>query len=179
MVDKISKSRVVNATIHVTILILLMVALWFGFRIALGTSSPFFVVSSSSMVPRLEVGDIIIVQDGGSFDWVNVGDIIVFYRPQSHDRAIVHRVIKIIQVNGERGFITKGDANPYPDSWIVRRGDYLGRVIFTIPKLGFIALLLKPPLNYVLIIVMLTIIFIIKILPEKKKDSKGNSVADV
>ncbi|MEM1525381.1 MAG: signal peptidase I [Nitrososphaerales archaeon] len=166
------KSRLVKAITHAIILILSMVILWFGFRIALGTSSPFFVVASSSMIPQLQVGDIIIIQDTGSFDSIITGDIIVFYRPQFHDRAIVHRVIEIIKIDSEKGFITKGDANPYPDNWIVKKVDYIGKVIFVIPKFGTIVTLLKPPLNYMIIITILIIIFIMEILPEKKTSQK-------
>ena len=45
----------------VIIFILLLMGIWFGTTSILQTSTPLFVVSSGSMIPTLEVVDIIIV----------------------------------------------------------------------------------------------------------------------
>jgi len=98
-------------------------AIWISLQVIYGTGNPFFVVSSGSMVPELEVYDVLVVQGNtpflfvpsmpwySPFEEVEVGDIIVFNRPSGHDRVIVHRVVSIID-NDPFTIRTKGDANP-------------------------------------------------------------------
>ncbi|MFB5622969.1 MAG: S26 family signal peptidase, partial [Nitrosarchaeum sp.] len=73
-----------------------VIAIWIGLQIAFGTQNPFYVVASGSMIPVLEVYDVLIVQGHEPFEDIEVGDIIVFNRPVGHDRVIVHRVASII-----------------------------------------------------------------------------------
>lgn len=93
------------------------------------------VVSSSSMVPTYEVGDIIITKNI-NYDDVEVEDIIVFYSP-TLDKFVVHRVIDI---NEDGSFITQGDNNPSPDNEYVYEENYIGVVKAKIPKIGTLVL---------------------------------------
>lgn len=142
---------------------------WLGIITFLGTTTPFFVVSSGSMVPTLNVGDIIVIRNGGSIESLRIGDIIVYKHPFNSDRVIVHRVLKIEQVGNEVGVITKGDNNPSQDSWIVRSQHYLGTVMFSIPYIGYAAIWLSPPLNYALMVVIVSIILAVELRPSKAK----------
>ena len=130
--------------------------------------SPFYVVSSGSMVPTLNVGDVIVVEPT-PFKSVKVGNIIVFKEPGFPNRVIVHRVIKIVYVDGERAFITKGDHNLYRDPWIVKKEQYIGKVVFTIPYAGSLSLVLRPPVNYVIIVILIVVIIIGELIPSEKK----------
>ena len=76
-----------------------LAVVWLLLQVTLGVTNPFYVVSSGSMVPELEVNDIIIVQGKNPIDDVQIGDIIVFDRPSDHDRVIVHRVESITNEN--------------------------------------------------------------------------------
>ena len=84
---------------------------WFGLQLVFGTANPFYVVSSGSMVPELNVYDILVVQANDPFESVRLGDIIVFDRPSGSERVIVHRVVSIIDEDPYT-LRTKGDANP-------------------------------------------------------------------
>lgn len=55
----------------------------------------------------------------------------------------LHRVADINQAEGSRLFITKGDDNPIPDSNPVFPAQIKGKLILTIPKLGWISIHLK------------------------------------
>jgi len=162
-------SRVVRAALAIAILLAGMGAVWLGLRVALGTVNPFYVVSSGSMIPTLNIGDVIVVRDGRSFEGVQVGDIIVFHEPSSKDKVIVHRVIQIQEEGKIRTLRTQGDNNPSPDRWQVLERDYLGRVIFTIPYVGRITGWLQPPLNYLIIVIILVAIFITELRPRGHK----------
>jgi len=142
---------------------------WFTLTTVLGTPTPFFVVSSGSMIPTLKVGDIIAIKNGGSIESLKVGDIIVYKYPSNMDRIIVHRVFKTVQNAEGIGVITKGDNNPSQDSWTVRPQHYLGTVIFSVPYVGYAAIWLSPPLNYALMIVIVSIILAVELRPKQSQ----------
>lgn len=55
----------------------------------------------------------------------------------------LHRVVDIQQTEGARLFITKGDANTAPDSDPVFPAQIKGKLIFSIPKIGWISIYTK------------------------------------
>ena len=160
------KSRLPVAMRDVIIVVAGVAIVWLGLRVAFDTNNPFYVVSSSSMVPTLEVNDVLVVRDGGSWNQLKVGDIIVFDRPDGGDRVIVHRVIEIDdRTDGERIVRTKGDANPasipgtdYP----IREENYIGTVIYVMPGAGLVTKVISPPVNYIIIAVILVVLFFSK-----------------
>ncbi|MFB5598747.1 MAG: signal peptidase I [Nitrososphaeraceae archaeon] len=127
---------------------------WFAIKVYFDVDNPFYVVSSGSMIPVLNVGDILVVKDGDSFKNLKIGDIIVFDRPDGADRVIVHRIIDITDRFGEKIIVTKGDANngiiPGTD-FPIREKDYIGSVFFVIPKIGLVLKYINPPVNYIII----------------------------
>jgi signal peptidase len=136
--------------------------IWIGLRITFGTENPFYVVSSGSMIPNLNVFDVIVVQGNVPFDHIKVGDIIVFNRPNGHDRVIVHRVAEILQ-NNPLVIRTKGDANPgsIPGTdFPITKQDYIGKVEYVIPQIGYVTRILTPPINYIIIAVIIGIMLV-------------------
>ncbi|MDX1533257.1 MAG: signal peptidase I, partial [Nitrosopumilaceae archaeon] len=95
----------------IIIVVVGVLVIWIGLQVIFGTQNPFYVVSSGSMIPELQVFDVLVVNGNEPFEEVQVGDIIVFNRPSGHDRVIVHRVASIIDEN-PLTIRTKGDANP-------------------------------------------------------------------
>jgi len=166
-------AKVSHAIKDVVIVIVGVLAVWMGLRVAFATDNPFYVVSSGSMEPVLNVYDVLIVKDGSTFEKVERGDIIVFNRPEVHDRVIVHRVVDISE-SSERVITTKGDANPasipgtdYP----IKKDDYIGEVVYTIPKIGYVTRLINPPVNYIIIAIILAILFFNRAGTRKKSGS--------
>jgi len=155
----------------IVIVAVAVIVIWIGLQATFGTQNPFYVVASGSMIPALEVYDIIVIQGHDPFEEVQVGDIIVFDRPSDHNRVIVHRVESILN---EEPFTvrTQGDANPsfirgtdYP----ITEEEYIGKVAYVIPQVGYITQVLKPPMNYIIIAIVIGIM-IIKQFAGKKKD---------
>ena len=153
------KSGIVKDIIIVVIGIAII---WIGLRVAFGTENPFYVVSSGSMIPNLNIFDVIVVQGHVSFDQLKVGDIIVFNRPDGHDKVIVHRVAEIL--NKDPLVIrTKGDANPgsIPGTdFPITKGDYIGKVVYVVPQIGYVTRILTPPINYIIIAVIIGIMLV-------------------
>jgi len=103
------------------------------------------------------------------------GDIIVFNRPSGHDRVIVHRVVDIID-NEPLIIRTKGDSNPASipgTDFPITDEEYIGKVVYVIPQIGFITRILTPPLNYIIIAVIVGIMIIKQISKNKKSGSES------
>lgn len=150
---------------RVLILIAILFAATYGgvevMRLALHTDSPLMVVSSGSMVPVLNVGDIIIVR-GVDPQSVTVGTIIIFHSPYEYDMPIVHRVIAVLNDGGSLFFETKGDHNGVQDGWRVPAENLMGVYVMKIPYIGLISLELRGPLGITLIILLIALIIFVE-----------------
>jgi len=126
--------------------ILIIAILYFGIQgaifIILRTDSPMMAVVSDSMKPTFERGDLIFVKGVDSPDEIKQGDIIVF-QLKGDPETKVHRVVDIENNNGQVRFRTKGDHNPNIDPWKVSFEEVKGKVIFWIPKLGYLSLWIR------------------------------------
>ena len=149
-------------------------AIWIGLQVVFGTQNPFYVVSSGSMIPVLEVYDVLIVNGNVPFEEIQVGDIIVFNRPSDHNRVIVHRVETILDDRPESKTIrTKGDANPISipgTDYPITDEEYIGKVFYVIPQVGYVTRILAPPINYIIIAVIVGIMIVKQY--SSKKDKK-------
>ena len=145
--------------------------LWIGLTAYFGAQNPFYVVSSGSMYPELAMHDIIVISGHMLFEDVKIGDIIVFDRPKDHDRVIVHRVVAVVD-DDPKTLRTKGDNNQrsmvgtdYP----ITEKEYIGTVVHVIPQVGFITQILQPPINYIIIAVIIGVMVIRQIYKKDKE----------
>ncbi len=160
----------------VVIIVVAIAVIWLGLQAFFGTSNPFYVVSSGSMIPALEVYDVIVVEGNTPFEDVEKGDIIVFYSPKLYDqgkeRVIVHRVSLDMSTDEQKIVRTKGDANPssiagtdYP----ITEKEYIGQVEYVIPQVGYITQILQPPINYIIIAVIIGVMVVKHFAGKEKK----------
>jgi len=154
----------------VVIVAICVVVIWVGLQAYFGAQNPFYVVSSGSMYPELAMYDIIVVSGHTSFDDVKIGDIIVFDRPKDHSKVIVHRVVAVVE-DDPITLRSKGDNNQnsivgtdYP----ITSEEYIGKVVHVVPQIGFITKILQPPINYIIIAVIIGIMIIRQISKNKK-----------
>jgi signal peptidase I len=146
---------------------LIIVGIFLFIRFLLGEFNPFYVVVSGSMIPTLQIGDVVVIQnngngfggnDGSSFGHLKKGDIIVFKAPDDCDedgkpRTIVHRVVLVgfDRRTNEQIVVTKGDNNPQSYLGLdfpIKQDNYIGKVVFILPKIGLLIQVIKPPVNY-------------------------------
>jgi len=155
-----------------------VLVIWIGLQVAFGTQNPFYVVASGSMIPVLQVYDVLVVQGHEPFEEIEVGDIIVFNRPSDHNRVIVHRVASILE-DDPKTIRTKGDANPASipgTDFPITEEEYIGKVAHTVPQVGYVTQLLKPPINYVIIAIVVGIMVVKQF--AKKKNEKELQFSD-
>lgn len=163
--SKVSRLFRKNPTARVLLLIIILFAATYGgvevLRVVLHTESPLMVVSSESMVPTLNVGDIIIVR-GVDPQTVTVGTIIIFHSPYDYSMPIVHRVVAIDNQDSSIFFETKGDHNQLRDGWKVPAGNLMGVFIAKIPYIGLLSLELRGPLGATVIILLVALIIAVE-----------------
>ncbi len=106
-----------------------------GMGMALGTDLPIVAVQSDSMVPTFYKGDLLVLQGAQAPD-LKVNDIIVF-SVDERSTPIVHRIIKI---NEDGTFQTKGDANSGQHQFETRipLDRIHGKVALILPYLGWV-----------------------------------------
>ena len=101
------------------------------------------VVVSGSMEPNIHVDDMIIYHDHPADDY-QVGDVIVYRRNAGtpEEMLITHRIVEIRE---DRSMLTtRGDANKISDPEI-SFDDVVGRLVWRIPRFGFIVEYIKKP----------------------------------
>lgn len=107
-------------------------------------------VLTGSMEPAIPVGSIVITKEQSSYE---IEDIISF---QEEGAIITHRIITI---DRER-YITKGDANNVADTEEVQQKQILGKVILTIPLLGYLVMWLMSPFGIISLFIIIGIWYI-------------------
>ena len=71
-----------------------------------------------------------------------------------------HRIHEIKNDNGDLSYITKGDANNSPDSSVVKNSSIIGKVLFSVPFVGYAVASAKTPWGFGLIIGLPAVIII-------------------
>jgi signal peptidase len=161
----------------IVLMVVIIFGFWYGCQLALNTDHPALAVVSESMLPTLNVGDIIIVQ-GVSAAQINAnyttGDIVVYRSPFDPEKLIVHRAVKKETVTSGFRFTTKGDNNPGPDSPFA--DTYLvGKVVGRIPYVGNFVLFINALGNFYYFIIIIIVIINILVSLFFDTDEKNKS----
>ena len=122
-----------------------------------------YTIVSPSMVPNINVLDVIITTRVSDPAKIKVGDVITFnsndYR--SSGVTVTHRVKKIEKTSdGKYLFTTKGDANNTEDATRQPFSSIYGKVLIRLPKLGYIQYILSSVLGWLLLIIVPTVLII-------------------
>jgi signal peptidase len=181
----VSLSKSVSRAITYVLIVVVIVA---GAQVLVGSqlgASPVYVVVSKSMVPTLQIGDLVITEKE-TFSNIHVGQVIIYQQPTPGGTCpnpggltIVHRVVAVTSA----GLITQGDdrvTNPNPDEpfeWPPLPAQCVkGVVVLAVPYLGLISMIVPYPWNYALVGLILIFVFISELRPSgdgKKADRKA------
>jgi len=177
---EILRKDYVQTAIMVVIMVVSVVAFWYGLRFAFRTEHPLLAVASGSMEPVLYRGDLILVQGVHNACEIHAapkdanppGDIIIFHRPRDPERElIVHRAVEKFNEGGRWYLRTQGDAVGYEDPWQVEESDIVGKYTGAkAPLLGHIALFFEPlQVKVAFIMLWIILLIIIEVLPLSRK----------
>ncbi len=156
-------------TVLVVLAVLLAVAL-VGVRVVGYTP---YTILSGSMEPTYHVGSLIYVKQVDPAD-LRVGDAITFALDE--DTIATHRIIEIVPDEEDPSvlrFATKGDANDVADGSLVHYKNVIGKPVFTVPYLGYVADYIQhPPGMYTAIaagVILLLLVFVPDMFDDDKK----------
>ena len=143
----------------------------FGYR--------YYTILTPSMSPSYEVGDVVFVHIEDS-NTINEGDVITFNPSADSEAYLTHRVTEKIENyegTGVTCFRTKGDANDSEDSFLIDEDRVIGKVVFGIPKLGYIIRFVQLRWYFIVPIVVMLIVLVrlIKMLFDDGEDDTERS----
>jgi signal peptidase len=185
--QSILKNSYVKTVILAVIIVGGVMGFWLGMKAGLRTEYPLLTVASGSMVPTLNIGDLIVVQGILNSSELNVaqkpdGEIIVFRSPRVEGELIVHRAVYKEFHESLWYFRTQGDANSGPDSWwgsetwngMISQNRLIGKVVGKAPWIGYIPLKIRTTEGIAFIIILIVLIFVAEYLPAlfKKQPEK-------
>ncbi len=119
------------------------------------------IVLTDSMYPEFYGGDLIICKNLSPRE-VEVGDVITFFDPDGNGTSInTHRVLEVLEENGELSFITKGDNNNTADRTPVPSENLVGIYSGTrIPGAGNIAMFMQSTMGLIVCVVLPLVLLI-------------------
>lgn len=111
------------------------------------------IVLTDSMYPQIKSGDLIICNTTEAEQIVE-GDVISFFDPMGSGTSVVtHRVLEVIEEDGELSFRTKGDNNNAEDQVLVPGDNLVGIYRSRIPALGNVAMFMQTTPGLILCVV--------------------------
>lgn len=114
-------------------------------------------VLSGSMEPAIHTGSVVVVAPAADY---KIGEVITFGAISKTETPVTHRIKDIKIADGQPVYITKGDANNAADSKEVPRSEVKGKVLFSIPYLGYALNFVKQPLGFALVIIVPAVLII-------------------
>jgi signal peptidase len=126
-----------------------------------------FVVLSGSMEPKIHTGSVVAIKPAKSYA---VGDVITFGENTKTKSPTTHRIAEIKNENGVKIFVTKGDANNAPDLKTVTEKEILGKVLFSVPYVGYAVNTAQKPVGFLLIVIIPAVIIIYEEIQNIKRE---------
>lgn len=128
---------------------------------AVSKSTPYTILTSS-MEPGYPPGTLVIVKPI-DVDDIAIGTVITYQLESGKPEVVTHRVTQIIQPNlpdGDKSFITKGDANSQPDAAPVQPVQIKGAVWYAVPWIGWVNNLVNGDMRSVIIPIIAGFLFL-------------------
>lgn len=101
------------------------------------------------------------------------GDIISFTRDNDKKNIITHRIVSKVYSNDvifDVSYLTAGDANKQPDQGKIRPEQIIGKMIFSIPYVGYLIDFVKKPYGFILFVIIPATIIVYEELKSIKRE---------
>ena len=123
-------------------------------------------VLSGSMEPTYKTGSIVYVKKV-DYQTLTVGDPITFMLDEKN--IATHRIVEIVPDEEEPDTVryrTKGDNNDAVDGGLVHCKNVIGKPVFTLPYLGYVANYIQHPPGTYIVIAACAILLLLAFLPD-------------
>ena len=138
-----------------------------------------YTVLSGSMEPEYHVGSLIYVRDT-SAEELKINDPITY--TMKNGVVVTHRIIEVISDTenpNNVSYVTKGDANDTADSTPVHISEVIGKPVFTIPLLGYVAYYIRTPVGIAIATAIVCLLIILSFVPDLfRSAAPSTSAAD-
>lgn len=112
----------------------------------------FYAVDSGSMSPTFSTGALVVDFPVTPATVYQVGDVVTFHPTPGY--TVTHRIAAV----GPDGITTKGDANLSTDVGFIQAGMIAGRVAFSVPFGGYVAVFFQHPVAVVSLVLLLLVL---------------------
>jgi signal peptidase I len=127
---------------------LVLVGFFIATRVESQNFGRLYVVSSGSMEPHIKTGSIVYVEPQSTY---KLNDVVTFYPNVANRRATVtHRIVAI----GNGVIKTAGDANNQAETSLTPVSRIVGKVIISVPFVGYLAGFTKTPQGFILMVII-------------------------
>ena len=109
------------------------------------------------MSPTINRGSIVVIKHSQDFA---VGDIVTIKDKKNPDLSFTHRIFEIKTEKENKYYITKGDANNSPDTEKTQASEIIGKLIISIPLIGYPIAFAKTKMGFIFIIALPVVIII-------------------
>ena len=125
-----------------------------------------YTVLSGSMEPNYHVGSLVYVKEVEPHQ-LKVGDTITY--TISGGTVVTHRIVEVLHDEDNPAIIsfrTKGDNNKVADGTPVRSSNVIGKVVFSIPYIGYVTYFIQTPPGSYLAVGLLGVAILIAFIPD-------------
>ncbi len=140
------------------------------------------VIVTDSMVPVINVNDVVIIDNSYEIDDLDIGEIIAFnvdINNDGNDEIVVHYLYSVEEIEGEVIIKSIAHGQNSPDPWELSPDDILGKHVATIKTIGsFLRFASSTFGKIVLIFDVIIIYFIIELFSENDKKKKLKKLED-
>ena len=105
------------------------------------------IVESGSMEPTIKTGSLVFSLPSDTY---KQGDIVTFKQSAASKTLVTHRIV----YKYDNDFFTKGDANKTIDNGRVSKDQIAGKVIFSVPHVGYLGNFAKTPQGFILLVIV-------------------------
>ncbi len=186
-IKKLNPLKIFSGVIY-AIIILFVILIAVGTAISsLNLGVKMYSVNSGSMAPAIPAGSLVVVKPSQDYQ---KEEVITF--KNEADRSVnnpkittTHRIYQVNQAADQTTYTTKGDFNPQPDFVTTDKELIIGKVLFSIPLLGFPITFTKNIEGLIILIIIPGTIIVyseilnikkeILLLIKKRKNEKKNS----
>lgn len=109
------------------------------------------VVQSGSMEPHISTKSIVITVPSSFY---SKDDIITFKQSGRENVLVTHRIVSMENTSRGNEFVTKGDANEEADGETILANDIIGKVVFSIPLIGYIVSFAQTQAGFILLVII-------------------------
>ena len=157
--------KILNIIYNIVAITIILVFLFTAGVAVSGTKV--FAVATPSMEAEIPEGSLVFVRESEEY---TEGDVITAKLLGDNDNTFTHR---IVSVDTENDLVyTKGDSNLSPDRLPTAMSDIIGKVVFSVPYLGLLALNFNSTTVILVLAAVLLVLMLVRFVLHKKSDKE-------